>query len=217
MSERGAVDDPVSDFEDRTSRMEGQADKPAHPLAELQLAYPDGIAPVGVFSDRPIHRHEGRGPVMVGDIPLDSARDPGAEHSDEGRLDDALTIKEIVAVRLVDRFEDPASDLEQYAIADIFVLQDKRRVRLVHALVGHQIREGIRIDRTLGALTGSTEIKHRVALGRPGKVSRDDQILPPSRNSRAAGPEIRRSQRKDANDPSQQNAEPKATLLPHFF
>src|SRR4030042_2728834 len=110
MSERGAVDDPVSDFEDRTPRTEGQTDKPAHPLAELQLAYPDGFAPVGVFSDRPIHRHEGRGPVMMGNVPLHSPRDPGAKHSDEDRLDDVLAIKEIVAVRLVHRLEDPASD-----------------------------------------------------------------------------------------------------------
>jgi hypothetical protein len=103
--------------------MQRHTDQPFHPMAALDFAHPDRLAAVRVRFGRPIHRHETRSPMMVRDIPLDPAGDPGAEHADQRRFDHALTVEEIVAVGFVERAEDPSADFRQDANLEVLVFE----------------------------------------------------------------------------------------------
>ncbi len=58
-----------------------------------------------------LHGDKSAGAVVVRDVPLDPTGNPGADQADQGRLDDVLTVKEIVVVGFVDRLEEAAADL----------------------------------------------------------------------------------------------------------
>ena len=112
--------------------MERDADGPRHPVAEFGLADPDGLAAVPVFDDTVVARDVRRGPVVVEDVPLDAARDPGSGHADVRRFDHVLVVEDVVAVGLVDGIEQPSADLREHAQFHVFVLE-------VEGLVAHRL------------------------------------------------------------------------------
>jgi len=61
-------------------------------------------------------------------------RHPGADEPDQGRLDDVLTVDEVIVVGLIDTFENPAADLRQDADPDVLVFQIDNGVSLVDFL-----------------------------------------------------------------------------------
>jgi hypothetical protein len=73
---------------------------------------------------------------MVQNTPFNASGNPGSQHADIGGFHHIVLIYEVIAVCLVDRFEDPAADLRQDAITDIVIFQDKSRIGLIHPLIG---------------------------------------------------------------------------------
>ncbi len=101
MSERSPVEQSDRGFEDRAVRTESQSDNPLHPVADLDLSHPDSLAPIRILGECVVNRYETRRPVMVGEIPLHTPRDPGSEHPDERWLDDMLPVEKVIIVGLI--------------------------------------------------------------------------------------------------------------------
>ena len=163
------------------------ADGPPHALAHFQLANPDSLAAVGILFHRVLHGEESAGTVVVGNVPLDAARNPRPDDADEHRFDDVLAINEIVVVGFVHAFEDAAADLRQDADADILVLQVDNLISLVGLLSRKNVVHGIGIDRRLRSLREPSEVEHGVGLRVSGHVSGDDHGGLPDRHPRDAG------------------------------
>ncbi len=85
-------------------------DRPAHAVSNLHLAHPYSLAAVGVMLDAILHREHGGGAMMMGNIPLDAAGDPGADETDQSGLDDVLAVNEIVVVGFVDALKETATE-----------------------------------------------------------------------------------------------------------
>ena len=186
VGERRAVEELDRRFEVGPVRIERQPDEPLHAVPPLDLADPDGLAAVGVLLQRVIDRHEGGGAVVVGDVPLDAAGDPGAQHADQGGLDDVLAVEEVVAVGLVLRAEDAPAELRQDADLDVLVLQVDRLVGLVFADVRQLVEHRIGIDGPLRALVGPAAVEDGIPVRLADLVGGDHQRLFPGFDGRIA-------------------------------
>ena len=118
-----------------------------------------------------------RGAMVMRDVPLDAAGNPGADQADERRLDDVLAINEVVAVALVHRLEQPPANLRQDADPHIFVFQIDDAIDLVRFDMGQRVVERVGINAALGALRVASEVEHRVRLRVSGQIGRDGQFL----------------------------------------
>ena len=98
---------------------------------------------------------------MVEDVPLHTARDPGAEHADIGWLDDVLTVENLVAVGLVRGIEEPAADVGQHAHFQVIVLQEQGPIGGVGLFIGRIVVHGIGIDPAPGPLVGEVALEER--------------------------------------------------------
>jgi hypothetical protein len=143
------------------------------------LAEPDGLAAVGVLGQRVVHGHVSGVPMVVEDAPLDAARDPGAEHPDQGGLDDVLAIEDLVVVRLIGRIEKPPAQLRQDAQLDVLVLQVQGLVGLLLADIRHAVLHGVGIDAFLSPLVGLVRVEARIDVRRVQPVRRQRQRLLP--------------------------------------
>ena len=184
LGQRRAVENPDGHLHGRGIGPQGQADDPFRPVAQFDLPHPDGGASVRPVDDQVVHGQEGRGPMVMGHVPLHSARDPGPQHADERRFDDVLAIDEIVAVGLVLGGKKAAADFRQDAQLEILVFQVDGLIGLVLLDVAQPVQKGVGIDGPLGALVGPAGIKHGIGLGRLDEVGGDDQRLLPDPGSR---------------------------------
>ena len=148
-------------------------DGPFETVTEFGLSDPNGFAAVGVLFHRPVYQHVAAGPVMIGNIPFNTAGEPSTEHSDEGRLDAGLGVEEIVTVCEVLGLENPSANLGKYSDADVIVLQLYDFVSLVNDLVCHHIVQRVGIDITFCSLVGPSSEEDRICLGCSYLVSRD--------------------------------------------
>ncbi len=164
----------------RLARPQRIAHRPSHALAHFQLSHPHGFAAVGVLFGPILDRQERAGAVVVGNVPLHPARDPGADQPDERRLDDVLVVEEIVVVGLVHRFEHAPADFGENADADILVFEIDHLVGLVRFNVGQLVVQRIGVDSALGALGHPSEVEHRIELGRSGGIGGDDNFFFPN-------------------------------------
>lgn len=139
---------------------------------------------VRVFFQFVLHRQSGSGAVVMRDIPLDSAGDPGADPADQCRLDDMLTINEIIVIRLIHGLEQPAAHFGQDPDSHKLILQMDEPVFLVYLLEGQIVVERIRIKAALGALRRLAEIEDRVWFRVADRISGDDNVLFPHADSR---------------------------------
>src|SRR5208337_1008000 len=96
------------------------ADRPAHAMTDLQLAHPYRLAAIRVVLDAILHGKNGGSAMMVGNVPLDAAGDPGPDEADQRRLDDVLAVDEVVVVGFIDPLEKTAAQFRKNA--DLYVL-----------------------------------------------------------------------------------------------
>ena len=111
--------------------------------------------------------------MVVEDVPLHPTRDPRPQHPDEGRLDHALPIEEVVAVGLVLGGEDAAADLGQDGDLQVLVLQPQRPVGPILPLVEEPVEERVGVDGPPRPLVLASRVEHRVRLRGPDRVGRD--------------------------------------------
>lgn len=159
--------------------MQGQADYPFHSVSNLYLADPDGATAVGVFLQYIIDGHKDRGPVVVGEVPLYPAGNPGAEHSYKGGFYNVLVVDEIVIVRFVQRAEQPTAYLRQNRNLKIFVFKINCVVGLVLTVVGQDIEHRIGIYPALRPLVSSAGVEPGIGVRFTDEVGRNDAGLLP--------------------------------------
>src|SRR5690348_18107286 len=93
----------------------------------------------------PVNRHESGWAMMLRPIKLDTARNPRAGQSDQGGLDDVLTIEEVVPVRLIQADVNASADFGQNHHADEIIFNVQGLPAMVRLLSGHAADEGQRI------------------------------------------------------------------------
>jgi len=91
------------------------------------LAEPNRATAIGVPLDGRVDRHECRRAVVLRPIELNATGDPGAQQPDQGWLDNVLTVKEVVLVRLVEPREYSSANLRQEHQLNVFVLEEIAR------------------------------------------------------------------------------------------
>jgi hypothetical protein len=117
--------------------------------------------------------------VVLGPVELDAAGDPGAGETDERRLDDVLTIEEVVAVDLVEADVDSAADLGQNHQPHEAVLQMDGFPGFNDRLAGDAVDQRQRIDVTTAALIDALFEKHGIEVGGRRQVTQQiDGLLP---------------------------------------
>ena len=170
---RGAVLDLERGLEIGLPGEHRQADRPFQPLAEFGLADPDGLAAVLVLDDFITGVERGGGPVVVGDVPLHAAGDPGPDHADQGRPDDMLAVEEVVAGLLVAGGEDAAADLGQDPDLGVLILQGQVLVVPIHPVIGEVVIDGVGIDVPGGTLVGAPGEEVGIQFGITDQVGRN--------------------------------------------
>ena len=116
---------------------------------------------------------------MLRRVELDAARDPGPEQAHEGRLDDALPVKEVVTVANVLTDVNPTSNLWQDHQPDVLVLEMDGLPGPIDLFIGHAIGDGIRIHPTAAALVHALFQEHWASLRRLLRVRRDNDLVMP--------------------------------------
>ena len=182
-----AVEDADRHLHGRGIRPQGQADDPFRPMAQLDFSHPDGGASVRAVDDEVVDGQKSRGPVVMGDVPFHPARDPGPQHTDEGRFDDMLAVDEVIPIGFVLGGEQPAADLGQDAQFEVFIFQIDRLVGLVLLEIAQTIEKGVGINRPLGALVGPAVEEHGVGLGGFNEVGGEDERFLPDAGARLGG------------------------------
>ncbi len=179
MRHRRAVEELHRRLDVRLARTKRQPHQPLHAMSPFQFPDPNGLAAVVILRQHVVDRHERRVAVMVERAPFDSARDPGAQHADQGGLDHVLAVEEVIAVGLVDRREQPPAEFRQDAQLDELVFKIQGLVRLVLADVEQMILERIRVNPLLGSLVRLMRVEHWVGIGGADLVGRHHQRLLP--------------------------------------
>ena len=143
------------------------------------LAEPDSPAAVGVRFDVVVHRHEGRGTMVLRPVELHPTGDPRSEQADQRWLDHALVVEKVVVVGLVPADMDPPSNLGEDHQVEVFVFQVDRLVTLVHHFVGDPVGERVRVYLAAAALIYPLLQEHRVRIRGRDRVGRDNHRLAP--------------------------------------
>ena len=151
-----------------------EADRPLQAAAEFRLAEPDRLRPVLVLDEAPVNRHRGGGAVVVREVPLHAARNPRAEHADEGGLDDVLTVERLEAGRLVREVEEVSAMFRQHPDVEPVVLQRQVLVRLVDLLVVQNVLHRVRIDPALRTLIDAPRVEERSLVVAARRIRRKD-------------------------------------------
>ncbi len=161
--------------------MQGDTYCPAHPVAQLQLAYPYGLRAIGAFVHLVLYREKRSRPMVMRNVPFHAARDPGTQDADQRRLDDMLVIDELVAVGLVHRLEDFAAQFRDNADLYVLVFEIDHGVGLVRLLRGQAVVQRVGVDTLLRALRHCTaaEIELRIRIGRSDEIGRNRHRLLP--------------------------------------
>src|ERR1700737_896320 len=117
--------------------------------------------------------------MMLRRVDLDAPRDPGPEQSDQCRFDDALPVKEVVAVGGAPPDGNPPADLWQDHQPDVLILEMDRLPGAVHLFIRHAIGDGIRIYPAAAALVDALLEEHRTPFRWLLGVRRDDHLVVP--------------------------------------
>ena len=133
---RGFVEEAAGNLDVALVREESETYRPAHAVPVLKLSNPNGLAAVPVVHEPVVYRILAGGAVMVEDVPLHAAADPGSEHAHIGGLDGGLAIEDLVAVGLVRGIEEASADVREHAHFQIIIFQEKSPVGAVHAGIG---------------------------------------------------------------------------------
>ena len=131
------------------------------------LAHPNGDRSRGLPLNRPIGRHESRWTVVTGPVEFYAARNPGAKHADQRRLNNVLLIKEVIFIYFVIRGVDSAAQFRKQNELQILVFQANGGVRFILPVltinIGHN---AVRIGISRGTLMHAVLRKHGELLGR---------------------------------------------------
>ena len=149
-------------FHPRTVRIHRNAHRPFQAMAQFRLAHPDRLAAIRIFLHLPVGRQICRCPVMVRNIPFHTARQPGAQHTDQGRLHTGLRIEEMIIIGFVGRRENTAADFRQDRDIHILIAQAQHIVFLIDHMLGQHIIQRIRINVTLCSLVNTPGKKDRI-------------------------------------------------------
>ena len=160
------------DLDVRLVGVERDAHRPFHAMAEFHFSDPDRTAAVSILDQPVVHRKVAGSTVVVRDVPLDAAGDPGTDHADERRPDFCLPIDVVVAIGLVGGGENAPAQLRKHANLYVLVLQIVGLVSFVVLNIQKVLIEPIGIDRALRALIIAARIENRLKVGRPDFVSR---------------------------------------------
>ena len=153
-------------------------------MALFNLPDPDRFGTVTVIDQLVINRILTGCPMMMEDVPLDTARNPGPEHSDIRRFDNVLTIEDFVSVRLVRGVKQPSADVGEHANLQVVVFKIQGPIYGIGLDIGRIVIHRIGINPTFGTLIGKIPFKKRRFLGR---------IHPISRNGEGSLPQFHRS------------------------
>ena len=140
---------------------------------------PHGHGAVGVLFDRSVHGQKGGRAVVLRPVKLDAATDPGARQSHESRLDDMIVVDEVTTLHLVVGHLYAATEFRQHHHFDVFVLDIYGVPGVSYRLITDLLDDGIWIYHATGALVDSFLKIHRVLVGLPDLISRDDDVLFP--------------------------------------
>ena len=172
----GGVHQTSADFHVGNARMQGDADGPLHAVAVFSLTEPDGLAAIAVVHDLPVAGDVRSLTVMMEDVPLHAAADPGSCHTDICGLDTVLMIENVISVGLVYGIEKTSANGGQHAQFDIFVFEIQRLVGDDLALAGHIVVERVGIHAAAGPLVRPVAVEYRSLFRRVqqvgGKVKR---------------------------------------------
>ena len=175
----GPVVEADVDFQIGPIRIEGKAGSPGRAEHLLDFAHPHRLAAVLLLPERVADRLERAGPVVLGPVELDAARNPGAGKPDQGRFNHPVVVDEMVVVRLIQRHLHPAAQLGQQHNFQITVFQENRPILLIHARVGDALDNRMRINHPAAPLVDPLLQKHRVLIRFTHLVGRDGNRLLP--------------------------------------
>ena len=98
---------------------------------------------------------------MVREVPLHATGNPCAEHSDEGGLDDVLTVERLKACLLVGKIQEVPAMLRKKPHLKPAVFKRKVFVNLVNLIVVQHVLHRIGIDAALCALIDAPRVEDR--------------------------------------------------------
>ena len=105
MAKRSAVDDMDAGLKKSCIASEHDTDCGTGTVGRITLGKPGDCSAVRLSLDGIIDRHISRWTVMKGPVEFKSARNPQAICADQSRLDNMLTVKEIIMIDLIIGFE----------------------------------------------------------------------------------------------------------------
>ncbi|CDE62599.1 unknown [Parabacteroides sp. CAG:409] len=143
-------------FHPRTVRIHRNAHRPFQAMAQFRLAHPDRLAAIRIFLHLPVGRQIRRCPVMVRNIPFHTARQPGAQHTDQSRFHTGLCIKEMIIIGFVGRRENTTAYFRQDRDIHILISQPQHIILLIDHILGQYIIQRIRINVTFRSLINTS-------------------------------------------------------------
>ena len=164
LDHRGGIDHLHTGLDPGTAGEYCYTYRPLETVPQFGLPYPNSLATVRIVFRRPIHQHIAAGPVMIRNVPLNSTREPCAQHTDQSRLDSSPGIEEIVVVRQVLSLINPSTDLGKDAETYVVVLQLDDLIGLVNHLVSDDIIQRIGIDVTFRSLVDAASEEDGIDL-----------------------------------------------------
>ncbi len=167
-------------FEDGPTGLETQFDAPLRPVDQILVSDPDRSAPIGILSDRKIHRRRGHPVVRHGKIELDPERRPRAAISDQRLLDRGVRIEHLASRALVQAAVEMTAQIREHRHAQVFVLQVQAAP--AHGLATHRqaVAHGIGIVEP----AEREQVERRVWIRGVLSVRRDLNRAPPDMDAR---------------------------------
>ena len=168
-------------------RVQRQADGPGHAVSQFEFPDPNGLAPIRIVPQSIVYRQKRGGPMVMGNVPFHSARDPSSQHAYQGRFYNGLAVKEIITVGLIQSREYTPPYLGQNAEFDVFIFKIESVVLNIPGFIGQLIYDGIGINPPLSSLIGPAVIENweRCPADPPDRSEAPEFLPRPSHSSSA--------------------------------
>ncbi len=179
LGKAGPVVDPGRDLDEGLSRLQGETGEDPEPRHAVDVPDPAGPGAVLLLLEGEIDRGVGVGPVVLGPVELDAARDPGSGEPDEGGLDRMVVVDEGIAVGLVVGALDPAPELGHDHQAQKLVLEEDDVPCPVDLFVHDLVDDGKGIDHPRTALIDPFFQEHGILVRLADRIGRYRHVLFP--------------------------------------
>ena len=179
LGQRGPVVELSADFDIGLVRIQRKLRDLLGAVHLVHVVDQQRLAAVRVLPQLMVHRHIGRGTMVLRPVELDAAGDPGSQKPHQRRLDHMIVVNKVVIIGLVVGPLDSAAQLRQDHHLDVLILQIDRLPVPVMLLPADDLGGGIGINLSRASLIHPLLQKHGILIGLSDFIGGDQHRLFP--------------------------------------